>query len=197
MRTLPAPVKYALMSMLALLLVACPSEPQPPPPKAVQPKPDPVEGGHVELGPLKLTLPGGFGVLQQGPNTLLMRHISDLTVTIGISGKTDEAKDEKTINAFLATAETELGKLTDAKVSRETRTLPNSTRVLRGVVAHTIDRRGTPVAERREMWVLTDGPAIITTSFIFIEGSPSSTGAVDATLQMLRDSIEALTSVAK
>ena len=163
----------------------------------VQPKPDPVEGGLVELGPLKLKLPGGFGIVQQGPNTLLMRHISDLTVTIGISGKTNETQDAKTIDAFLTKAESELSKLTDAKVSRETRTLPNSTRVLKGVVAHTMDRRGTPVAERREMWVVTDGPAIVTTSFIFLEGSGSSVRAVDAVLLMISDSVEALAGPAK
>ena len=109
------------------------------------------------LGPLPLVLPGGFGVVQQAPNTLVLRHISDLTATIGIAGKSDAAQDEKTIADFLSGAKAQLGKLTDARVSTETRTLPNSAHVLRGVVARTVDRRGTPVNERREMWVFSDG----------------------------------------
>lgn len=149
------------------------------------------------LGPLPLVLPGGFGVVQQAPNTLVLRHISDLTATIGIAGKSDAAQDEKTIADFLSGAKAQLGKLTDARVSTETRTLPNSAHVLRGVVAHTVDRRGTPVNERREMWVFSDGPLIVTVSFIYIEDAPSAARAVDAIFGMVRDSIDAVTGPAQ
>ena len=119
-------------------------------------------------------------------------HSLGLTVTIGLSGKSEPEKDEKTIVAFLAQAQTELKKLAEARVSAETRTLPDSSRVIRGVVAHTVDRKGTPVNERREMWVISEGPAIITASFIFIEDAEGSAAAVDYVLRMLRDAIDAL-----
>lgn len=184
----------SLLSMLCLALTACPDEPKPPP--AIAPKPLPLEGAKLMLGPLALALPGGFAIVQQAPNALVLRHISDLTATIGISGKSDAAKDEKTITDFMAGAQTQLSKLTDAKVSAVTRTLPNSPRVLRGVVAHTVDRRGTPVNERREMWVFSDGPLIVTVSFIYIEDAPSAVRAVDAVLGMVGDAIDAVSGPA-
>lgn len=201
LRTLQGTVNRSLISMLCLALTACPDEPKPPPPapppaQVSAPKPAPVEGAKVMLGPLPLELPGGFAIVQQTPNTLLLRHISDLTATVGISGKSDAAKDEKTITDFLAGAEAQLSKLTDAKVTPVTRTLPNSPRVLRGVVAHTVDRRGTPVNERREMWVFSDGPLIVTVSFIYIEDAPSAARAVDAVLSMVRDAIDAVSGPA-
>ena len=200
LRTLGPTVNRSLLSMLCLALAACPDAPKPPPPTpppVIALKQSPAEKAPLTLGPLSLTLPGGFTIVHQTSNTVLLRHISDLTATVGISGKTDAAKDEKTIGDFLAGAQAQLSTLTGAKVSPATRTMPNSSRVLRGVVAHTVDRRGTPVDERREMWVFSDGPLIVTVSFIYIEDAASAAHAVDAVLGMVRDSIDAVSGPAQ
>jgi len=184
------------VASLTLGSLACPSEKRPPPaPVQATPPPEPARE-IVALGPLKFSLPEGFSVVQNLGSSLMLRHTSDLTVTLGISHKTDPVKDESTIDTFLASAETELAKLNEARVARETRTLPGSTRTVRGVVAHTVDRNGTPVNERREMWVLSDGPAIITASFIFLEDAPASVAGVEQMLELLREAADAMSKAA-
>ncbi len=189
--------------VLSLSLLACPSKKEPPAEVVAAPVqvveappepevPEPTIGPTATLGPLQLVLPMGFIVVSEQPNSVLIRHISDLTVSLGFAGKTKGSRDEKTIDAFLAKAETELKKINEAKVRRETRTLPNSSHVIRGVVAHTVDANGTPVNERREMWVLSDGPAIITASFIYLEDAPAAAAAADQMLEVLRESADAL-----
>ncbi len=190
------PLRFApSVVTLVAVLTACPSDKPKPPPASVAEVahnvPEPPRVRYEAVGALKFKVPDGFARVQNENNVLELRHVTDLTVRIGVVPRADPAKDVATVDEFLKGAEAELGKIKDAKVARETRTLPNSARVLRGVVAHTMDLAGpTPAPERREIWVTTDGPQIVTASFILLEGAPVSARALEQILDMIREALE-------
>lgn len=150
------------------------------------------DDGVVVLQGLRLMVPDGFEVIAQTKSTVMLRHITDLTVTLGVTASSDPSKDAQTIDAFLKTAQLQLSALSEATVTPVSRVLPGTKRALRGVTAHTVDRRGTVLNERREMWVMTAEPLIVTASFIYLEDAEASKAAVEFVMVMLRDAVTGL-----
>ncbi len=145
--------------------------------------------GVVELQGLQLTVPEGFEIVAQTKSTVMLRHITDLTVTLGVTPSSDPAKDAQTVDAFLKTAGQQLSALSEAVVSPANRLLPGTKWQLKGVSAHTVDRRGTAVNERRDMWVMTAGSRVVTASFIYLEDAEASKAAIEFVMAMLRDGV--------
>ncbi|MBL9038208.1 MAG: hypothetical protein JNG84_06840 [Archangium sp.] len=175
-----------------VVFAACQRDVPSPPPATTPTAPAPMVHRGKKIGPLVVSIPEGFSVVDEMPRSLLLRHSSDLTATLGVSMRGSPLQDEQSIMAFLTDAETNLKKIENGTVTRVVRMLPGTKRPLRGLVAFTTDTTvKPPTKEKREFWVLTDAPVIVTASFIYVEGDSTSAAALEKVLAGVGDAVVA------